>query len=188
MLLLTSMKNHKREICDKWMSKTEELSQHFTLTNTCFNYLLEALIEYIEQDIKNFIGWTPDQFKHNTKVLEKIDDALEAIETTDVEGITTALKKGKQLLETRIKHLRIADAYGWLTVKEFKANELTSGEAEEKRLKRAIKNAEIVKGRFYKKQKLSDDSDYNKVLSLFEYSITFVSRIFNKITFIVINK
>ncbi|XP_066927319.1 uncharacterized protein [Clytia hemisphaerica] len=34
-----------------------------------------------------------DQFKHNTEVLEKIDDALEAIETTDVEGITTALKK-----------------------------------------------------------------------------------------------
>uniref|UniRef100_A0A7M5WLK7 Uncharacterized protein n=1 Tax=Clytia hemisphaerica TaxID=252671 RepID=A0A7M5WLK7_9CNID len=34
-----------------------------------------------------------DQFKHNTEVLDKIDDALEAIETTDVEGITTALKK-----------------------------------------------------------------------------------------------
>ena len=43
------------------MKKTEELSQHCLLTNTCFNYLLEALIEYIEQgsnvvDIKNFIG------------------------------------------------------------------------------------------------------------------------------------
>jgi len=43
------------------MKKTEELSQQRLLTYTCFNYLLEALIEYIEQgsnvvDIKNFIG------------------------------------------------------------------------------------------------------------------------------------
>ena len=37
-----------------------------------------------------------DQFKHNTEVLEKIDDALEAMETTDVVGITEAVTEAKR--------------------------------------------------------------------------------------------
>ncbi|XP_066934989.1 mitogen-activated protein kinase kinase kinase 15-like isoform X2 [Clytia hemisphaerica] len=84
MLLLTSMKNHKREICDKWMSKTEELSQHFMLTNTCFNYLLEALIEYIEQgsnvvDIKNFIGPIQRDFPGDSRVLNEVQLAFHLV-------------------------------------------------------------------------------------------------------------
>ena len=106
-----------------------------------------------------------DQFKHNTEVAEKFDDAIEAMESADVEGLKDALTQGKKLIEIRNQHLRIADAYGWLTVKEFKANELTSGEVEEKRLKRAIKSADNAKSRFFnKKPKLSDDPEYNKAI------------------------
>ena len=100
-----------------------------------------------------------DQFKHNTQVLETVEDALEAMEEADVEAMKESLEKGKKLLLTRIQHIKIADAYGWITVKEFKANELTSGEAEEKRLKRAIKEAEHTKQKLYKKPKFDDEKD-----------------------------
>eukprot|EP00111_Clytia_hemisphaerica_P020688 TCONS_00060990-protein len=72
------------------------------------------------------------------------------------------LEKGRNLILTRVKHLRIADTYGWFTVKEFKANELSSGEAEEKRLKRAIKNAESVKTKLFKKARFDDDKEKPK--------------------------
>ncbi|XP_057306025.1 mitogen-activated protein kinase kinase kinase 15-like isoform X2 [Hydractinia symbiolongicarpus] len=59
-MLLKSMKTHKRKICEKWMGKVEELRGYSCIGETGFNYLLEALIEYLEQpnnvDIKSFIG------------------------------------------------------------------------------------------------------------------------------------
>uniref|UniRef100_A0A7M5XKN8 CCHC-type domain-containing protein n=1 Tax=Clytia hemisphaerica TaxID=252671 RepID=A0A7M5XKN8_9CNID len=106
-----------------------------------------------------------DQFAHNTAVLETIEDTLEFMEETDVDGMKEALNKGKRLLETRIQHIRIADTYGWLTVNEFKASDLTSGDVEEKRLKRAIKNAEQVKERIYKKPRIEEpDGEYSKAI------------------------
>ena len=81
------------------------------------------------------------------------------MEEADVQAMKESLEKGKKLLLTRIQHIKIADTYGWMTVKEFKANELTSGEVEEKRLKRAIKEAEHTKQKLYKKPRHDDEKD-----------------------------
>lgn len=48
------------QICDNWMKKVEELSSSALLPETCFNYLMEAMIEFIYEpscaDIKAYLG------------------------------------------------------------------------------------------------------------------------------------
>ena len=65
-----------------------------------------------------------EQYNHTAEVLETVDDALESIDTNNFEEAKNLLEKGKLLLETRLKYIRIADRNGWLAVKEFKSDEL----------------------------------------------------------------
>lgn len=85
MMLVNSMKTYKREICDIWMKKIDGLSQYGLLNNTCFNYLLEALIEYVEQgsnctvEIKDFIGPIQRDFPGDDRVLQEIQLAFHLV-------------------------------------------------------------------------------------------------------------
>ena len=65
-----------------------------------------------------------EQCNHTAEVLETVDDALQSIDTNNFEEAKNSLEKGKLLLETRLKYIRIADRNGWLAVKEFKSDEL----------------------------------------------------------------
>ena len=86
-----------------------------------------------------------DQFKHNQDLDEKLDDALEAIDEGDTEAAKTTLNKGKKIIKTRMKLLRIADREGWLAVNEFRTDELASDDEEEKKLRRAIRSANALR-------------------------------------------
>ena len=96
-----------------------------------------------------------EQYNHTTEVLETVEEAIESIQLESFDEAKDYLEKGKKLLETRMKHIRIADRNGWLTVKEFKSDELASGDEDEKRLKRAIKSADSLREVYQKDKKRS---------------------------------
>ena len=167
------LKNAIREIIQddlgpQILVQTEEKAKQIVDQNAVNQTSLNKLKKKLEDKRKNDClvfkkQGHLDQFKHNSEVLESIEDAIEGMENADVDQMKASLEKGKQLIESRIKHIRIADAYGWSTVKEFKTNELTCGEAEEKRLKRAIKSAESARDKF-KRARTESDKDYNSTI------------------------
>ena len=100
-----------------------------------------------------------EQYNHTTEVLETVEEAIESIQLKSFDEAKDYLEKGKKLLETRMKHIRIADRNGWLTVKEFKSDELASGDEDEKRLKRAIKSADSLREKYTKRTKSDHKED-----------------------------
>ena len=96
-----------------------------------------------------------DQHNHGKDVEEKIDDALECLEDNNINGAKEKLEQGKQLIKQRAKFLRIADRDGWLTVQQFRCDDLASDEEEEKKLKRAIKSASTLKDKLIYNNKKS---------------------------------
>jgi len=99
-LLLSSLKTYKREICDTWMKRVNDLSpsSQALLSETCFNYLLEATIEYVErptQDITAYIG--PIQRDHpldTFNVLHEIQLSFHLV----AEVISEIMRKYLQIL------------------------------------------------------------------------------------------
>ena len=55
------------------------------------------------------------------------------------------MEKGKSLLQKRIKILRIADRNGWKAVRIYQEDPIASDAEDERRLKKAIKQAEAEK-------------------------------------------
>ena len=89
-----------------------------------------------------------DQYIHGKEVEEKIDDSLECLEDKNITAAKDNLQEGKKLIKQRSKYLRIADRDGWLTVQQFRSDDLVSDEEEEKKLRRAKKSASSLKKKF----------------------------------------
>ena len=68
-----------------------------------------------------------------------------------MDNVRQKLTDGKKIIQTRAKHLRIADREGWLTVAHFKNDDLASDDEKEKRLKSAIRSATSLKEKTVKK-------------------------------------
>ena len=82
-----------------------------------------------------------EQFKINRKVLERIDEASEAMELAAAYGeqvgvAITCLAEGRSTLEQRNKLIKLADKseVGWKLVDEYVANDLTENSDDEKRI------------------------------------------------------
>ena len=58
-------------------------------------------------------------------------------------GLQEVIKAGEKLLGDRLHLLKIADLYGWGAVTEFTATEFARNEAEEKKLKKIVKQNEL---------------------------------------------
>ena len=104
-----------------------------------------------------------DQFIHGNEIEEKIDYALECLDDNNTNGAKEKLEQGRKLIRQRTKLLRIADREGWLTVQQFKCDDLASDEEEEKKLKRAIKSAQFLKDKliYNKKVKTENNKDFD---------------------------
>ena len=72
------------------------------------------------------------RYEANQKVLEKIEESLEAI------GAADTLAEGKNLLSKQQKLIRIADreSDGWEVVKHYLSDDLAENSADEKSIKR----------------------------------------------------
>ena len=80
-----------------------------------------------------------------TAVLAAVEDAMVALNDGDEERLRKHLTEGKELLLHRIKLLKIADREGWGVVQKYEQDPLADDEADEKRLKKAIKSASSSK-------------------------------------------
>ena len=102
-----------------------------------------------------------DQYRHGKEVEERIDEALEHLEEGDFEKAQEQLKEGKKIIGLRAKHLRIGDREGWLTVEQFRSDELVENDEEEIRLKRPIKSATTLREKMSKKTPKVEHSSLN---------------------------
>ncbi|XP_068710909.1 uncharacterized protein [Montipora foliosa] len=84
------------------------------------------------------------QLDHAHDVLEKFDDATDALKAGAHERVKRSLEEGMKLVSKRIKAIKLADKseFGWLTVSQYLSDELASDSDDEKRMYRSEKRAE----------------------------------------------
>lgn len=84
------------------------------------------------------------QFEHEVKVLEKLEEAASAFDQHKYDKARDALSQGMELVKFRLKLIRIADKSecGWKTVNEYVADELAENFEDEKRLCRSEQRAQ----------------------------------------------
>ena len=83
------------------------------------------------------------QLDHSLQVMDKLDEASDALKQNLYEKIKVALESGTELVSKRVKGIKQADEseYGWVTVNEYLSDELASDFDDEKRIYRAERRA-----------------------------------------------
>ena len=82
-----------------------------------------------------------EQYEFNQKVAEQLKAALY---TNDPYSRETQLNEGIALINKRNKKLMLADRYGWDTAVAYQINPLASDSEDERRIKRAVKEAKSL--------------------------------------------
>ena len=84
------------------------------------------------------------QLDHAVQVLDKFDEASDALKAKSYDKVKAALDSGPEVVSKRIKVIKMADKseFGWSTVNEFLSDELASNSDDEKRMYRAEGRAE----------------------------------------------
>ena len=84
------------------------------------------------------------QLDHSLQVLDKLDEASDALKQKSYEKVKVALESGTELVSKRVKAIKLADKseFGWATVNEYLSDELASDSDDEKRIYRAERRAE----------------------------------------------
>ena len=86
-----------------------------------------------------------NQHQECEAVLDAVQGALDSLAENDYKNTKEYLEQGKLLLQKRIKILRIADRNGWKAVRIYQEDPIASDAEDERRLKKAIKQAEAEK-------------------------------------------
>ena len=71
---------------------------------------------------------------------DALESAFSALVNSKTEIAQAALPEGMQLLDKRLKHIILADKYGWDFIKEYKKDELASDSGDEKHIKKCLKS------------------------------------------------
>ena len=84
------------------------------------------------------------QLDHAVQVLDKFDEASDALKAKSYDKVKAALDSGTEVVSKRIKVIKMADKsdLGWSTVSEYLSNELASNSNDEKRMYRAERRAD----------------------------------------------
>ncbi|PFX31643.1 hypothetical protein AWC38_SpisGene3542 [Stylophora pistillata] len=84
------------------------------------------------------------QLDHAVQVLDKFDEASDALRAESYDKVKAALDSGTEVVSKRIKVIKMADKseFGWSTVNEYLSDELASDSDDEKRMFRAERRAE----------------------------------------------
>ena len=84
------------------------------------------------------------QLDHSLQVLDRLDEASDALKHKSYEKVKSALESGTEVVSKRIKAIKLADKseFGWATVNEYLSDELASDSDDEKRIYRAERRAE----------------------------------------------
>jgi len=84
------------------------------------------------------------QLDHSLQVLDKLDEASDALKQKSYEKVKVFLESGTELVSKHVKAIKLADKseFGWATVNEYLSDELASDSDDEKRIYRAERRAE----------------------------------------------
>ena len=99
------------------------------------------------------------QLDHSLQVLDKLDEASDALKQKSYEKVKVALESGTELVSKRVKAIKLADKseFGWATVNEYLSDELASDSDDEKRIYRAERRAERKINKEKRRRVRSDD-------------------------------
>ena len=106
---------------------------------------VESALKKVKRDARQFNKKSCEkQFRHQEEVLDKMEEATEALERSDTGIAKEKLSQGISLITNRMKIMKIADGreYGWATVREHEADDLAEGSEDERRLYRSERRAE----------------------------------------------
>lgn len=80
-----------------------------------------------------------DQYKFNLKLSDAVDEAKTSCLSQKFDKAKQSLEKGEKLLAERQKHILLADKsdFGWMTIQEYKKNDLADDSDDEKKIIRA---------------------------------------------------
>ena len=100
------------------------------------------------------------RYKASNSIMEKIDEAISAIEKNEIERCQEKLAEGKKIILKQQKLLRIADREedGWEVVKCYLSDDLASDSEDEKQLSKARREAAANK----KKREANKQKDKKK--------------------------
>ena len=92
-------------------------------------------------------------------MLDKLDEASDALKQKSYEKVKVALESGTELVSKRVKAIKLADKseFGWATVNEYLSDELASDSDDEKRIYRAERRAERKINKEKRRRVRSDD-------------------------------
>jgi hypothetical protein len=88
-----------------------------------------------------------EQFKDEEQVAGHIDSALHAFQSRNFLGVQESLEQGKNLINTRMKHIILADLHGWDFVNEYKQDPIIEDDSDEKRMCKVLKSVESQRER-----------------------------------------
>ena len=99
------------------------------------------------------------QLDHSLQVLDRLDEASDALKQKSYEKVKVALESGADLVSKRVKAIKLADKseFGWATVNEYLSDELASDSDDEKRIYRAERRAERKINKEKRRRVRSDD-------------------------------
>ena len=106
---------------------------------------LESALKKVKRDPHRFNKkGHQQQFRHQEDILDKMESAKEALEKSAIDIAKEKMNEGIDLISRRMKIIKIADRseFGWVTVKEYEADDLASNSDDERRLYRCEKRAE----------------------------------------------
>ena len=86
--------------------------------------------------------WNEEQFEFNKSIYKKLEQATE--ESDEAERVSL-LKEGMAKINERNKILTVTDCYGWETAQAYLADPIASNSEDEKKLKKARKEAKANK-------------------------------------------
>jgi len=96
---------------------------------------------------------------HSILVLDKLDEASDALKQKSYEKVKVALESGTELVSKRVKAIKLAgkSEFGWATVNEYLSDELASDSDDKKRIYRAERRAERKINKEKRRRVRSDD-------------------------------
>ena len=154
-LIASTMQKQQADLLQQAAKNTEAIVQQaITAGNirAAVDKELSSSGKYDNVSIKNNINETHFNFakqvhnlwkKTETAVAEKLDPTL-------------LIKKGKEICETHIKLIQLADREGWDVARAYQADNLASDPQDEKRIRKAIRETQA------KREKAAKDRDAPK--------------------------
>ena len=113
------------------------------------------------------------RYKVNEEILEKVEDAMKAIDRNDLEAAKTSLEGGKKILTKQQKLICLADREdnGWTVVRHYLSDDLASDSDDEKAINKARRDAlaTITKKQTKRKDKFRNAPQRNRSFSSYSY-------------------